>query len=225
LPLCSCRVFARSSQRASLTRLAELGPVLSGSDPGSFNGQSTVLTAVVNAALRPKSHTATSATYTLPARAFTPKVGNGRYVTTRASTLEYTFPATNPDQMVITGTFSIGGVDFPMVVTVSLANGSFTTSVKTHPRSSRLRRRPSLRPKRRAEQEASLNTPSSGTARLWASAAPRPTNVRPRSDTVADTALKHYIGRRRCEVLPLLELTVPAHYCPATSRIESVDWR
>ena len=133
MPLCSCRVFARSSQRASLTRLAELGPVLSGSDPGSFNGQSTVLTAVVNAALRPKSHTATSATYTLPARAFTLKVGNGRYVTTRASTLEYTFPATNPDQMVITGTFSIGGVDFPMVVTVSLANGSFTTSVKTHP--------------------------------------------------------------------------------------------
>ena len=119
--------------RITYTISGGLGPVLSGSDPAGANGQSAVLTAAVNAALRPESHTAATATYTLPAGALKLKCFGGSFVTTRTSTLKYTFPAAGLDQMVLTATFLLADTTFPVVLAASLANGSFTTAVKTHP--------------------------------------------------------------------------------------------
>lgn len=108
-----------------------LGPVLSGSDYLGANGQSGVLTAKASTTLVPTSHTATSATYKLPAGAITVVIGGTTYATTGTSTLKYTFPAAGPDTMVITTAISVGGLSGTVVGTASLAKGSFT--VTRHP--------------------------------------------------------------------------------------------
>jgi len=110
-----------------------LGPILSGSDPLSANGQSGVLTAVVSATAKPTKKTATTATYKLPKGAITVNIGGTNYGTTGTSTLEYTFPAAGPDTMVITANVSVDGISGTVVGTASLAKGSFTSAVLKHP--------------------------------------------------------------------------------------------
>jgi hypothetical protein len=108
------------------------GPVLSGSDPLRADGKSGNVVAVVSATLKPKSHTATSATYKLPAGAVKVTLG-GKSYTAKASTLKYTFPAAGPDTMVFTAPVTADGVSGTVVGTVSLAKGSFTHLVDKHP--------------------------------------------------------------------------------------------
>ena len=110
-----------------------LGPVLSGSDPLGGNGQSGTLTATVNTSLTPKSKTATSATYTLPAGAITVVIGGTTYSTTGTATLKYAFPAAGPDTLVITTEVFIEGITGTVTGTASLTKGSFTSAVKRHP--------------------------------------------------------------------------------------------
>ena len=110
-----------------------LGPVLSGSDPLGANGESGVLTATAGATLTPTKHTATSATYTLPAGAITVNIDGTSYGTTGTSTLEFTFPAAGPDTMVFSATLSVDGFTGTVVGTASLAKGSFTKAALKHP--------------------------------------------------------------------------------------------
>jgi hypothetical protein len=110
-----------------------LGPVLSGSDPLGSNGKSGVLTATANTTLVPTSTTATSATYTLPAGAVTVVIGGTSYPTSGTSTLKYAFPAAGPDTLVMTAKISVSGLKGTVVGTASLAKGSFTSAVTTHP--------------------------------------------------------------------------------------------
>jgi len=109
-----------------------IGPVLAGSDYLSANGKSGTLTAKANTLAVPTSHTATSATYKLPAGAITVVIGGTSYQT-GASTLKYTFPAAGPDTMVITTAISDNGLNGTVVGTASLAKGSFTSAVIKHP--------------------------------------------------------------------------------------------
>ncbi|MGO4882806.1 MAG: hypothetical protein ACLP59_18600 [Bryobacteraceae bacterium] len=110
-----------------------LGPVLSGSDPLGGNGESGTLTATVAQSLTPTSKTKTSATYTLPAGAITVVIGGTSYGTVGTSTLEYKFPATGADSIIITATINADGFNGTVVGTAALANGSFPKSALKHP--------------------------------------------------------------------------------------------
>jgi len=111
-----------------------LGPILSGSDPLRANGKTGTITIVVGEALKPKKHTATSATYTLPAGAITVNIGGTTYGTTGTSTLVYSIPAAGPDTMVVTATVIVDDIFTGTVVgTASLAKGSFTSAILKHP--------------------------------------------------------------------------------------------
>lgn len=130
LLLGTCPLLAAS---ITYTINGTLGPVLSGRDPLGANGESGVLTAVANTTLVPTSHTATSATYTLPAGAITVTIGSTTYATTGTSTMKYTFPAAGPDNMIFTTTVSINGINGTVVGTAALAKGSITRAVLKHP--------------------------------------------------------------------------------------------
>ncbi len=126
-----CPLLAATNINYTIT--GTLGPVLSGSDPLGANGQSGTLTAVVSTTLTPTSHTATSATYTLPAGAITVVIGGTTYGTTGTSTLKYNLPASGRATMVITSTISVSGLKGTVVGTASLSHGSFPKSVLKHP--------------------------------------------------------------------------------------------
>jgi hypothetical protein len=110
-----------------------LGPVLSGSDPLGADGESGVITAKVSTSLTPTSTTATSATYTLPAGSISVVINGKTYGTTGTSTLKYSFPAAGPDTMIFSAKITDDGISGTVVGTASLAKGSFTSVVKTHP--------------------------------------------------------------------------------------------
>ncbi len=110
-----------------------LGPVLSGSDPLGANGETGVLTIVVNQALTPTSTTATSATYTLPAGSITVVIGGTTYGTTGNPTIKYNVPASGPDSIVVNATVNVSGIPGTVVGTAYLAHGSFSKAVFKHP--------------------------------------------------------------------------------------------
>jgi hypothetical protein len=111
-----------------------LGPILSGTDPLGANGKTGTITIVVSETLKPKKHTATSATYTLPADAITVNIGGTNYGTTGTSTLVYSIPSAGPDTMVVTATVVVDDIFSGTVVgTASLAKGSFPSAVLKHP--------------------------------------------------------------------------------------------
>jgi hypothetical protein len=111
-----------------------LGPIISGSDPLGANGKTGTITIVVSETLKPKKHTATSATYTLPAGAITVNIGGTNYVTSGTSSLQYAIPAAGPDTMVVTATVIVDDIFTGTVVgTASLAKGSFTSAILKHP--------------------------------------------------------------------------------------------
>jgi len=110
-----------------------LGPVLSGFDYLGANGQSGTLTATLNTTAVPTATTATSATYKVPAAAIKVVINGTTYQTSGPATLVYNFPAAGPDTMVISAPITADGFSGTVVGTASLAAGSFTGAVKTHP--------------------------------------------------------------------------------------------
>jgi hypothetical protein len=110
-----------------------LGPVLSGSDPLGANGQSGTLTAAIGQGAVPKSTTSTSATYQVPQGAVQVIIGGTTYTTSGAATLVYKFPSTGPSALVVSAKVKVLGITGTVVGTATLAKGSFTTAVKTHP--------------------------------------------------------------------------------------------
>jgi hypothetical protein len=113
----------------TITIKGTIGPILSGSDPLGLDGLSAKVTILASESLSPISHTATSATYKLPAGAISVTAGSNKFknkspakmtiaLTKTADTM--TLALTGPDGIVITdATF--------------LKVGSWTTAVLKHP--------------------------------------------------------------------------------------------
>ena len=110
-----------------------LGPVLSGTDPVGANGKSGTLIATVSTSLIPISHTATSATYRLPAGAVTVVIGTTTYASTGPSFLKYIVPAIGRDRLIMSSQITQAGITGTVTGTVSLRKGSFTSAVLKHP--------------------------------------------------------------------------------------------
>ena len=113
----------------TITIKGTLGPVLSGTDPLGLDGKKGTVTVMASESLSPTKHTATSATYTLPAGAITVTAGT------------YHFTTTSPSKMIInlmstadTLTLIAAGPSGLMVTdTTFLKTGSWTTAVLKHP--------------------------------------------------------------------------------------------
>lgn len=131
LMLAACPLLSAATLTYSIN--GTVGPILAGSDPLGANGESGTITMKVSNTLTPTSTTSTSATYTLPAGAITVNIGGTNYPTTGTSTLEYTIPASGHDTMVITTKVNVSGINGTVVGTISLAHGSFKSTILTHP--------------------------------------------------------------------------------------------
>jgi hypothetical protein len=113
----------------TITIKGTIEPILSGSDPLGLDGKSGTITIMASESLSPTTHTATSATYTLPAGAVTVKAGGKKFTTK------------SPSKMIIhlmstadTLTLIVNGPDGAVVTdTTFLKTGSWTTAVLKHP--------------------------------------------------------------------------------------------
>jgi len=132
-----CTTWAQSTEVAvnpathtlTITLKGTIGPILSGSDPLGLDGKSGTVKILASESLSPTKHTATSATYMLPAGAIKVTAGS------------YKFSTTSPSKMIInltstadTLTLVVAGPEGLMVTdTTFLKNGSWTTAVLKHP--------------------------------------------------------------------------------------------
>jgi len=106
-----------------------LGPVLSGSDPLGLDGKKGTVTVMASESLSPTTHTATSATYTLPPGAITVTAGSNKFTTKSPSKMIINLTST-ADIL----TLMASGKDGLMVTDVTyLKAGSWTTAVLKHP--------------------------------------------------------------------------------------------
>jgi hypothetical protein len=120
---------APTTHTLTITGKGTLGPILSGTDPLGLNGLGGKVTVMASESLSPTKHTATSATYTLPAGAITVTAGS------------YQFTSTSPSKMIInltstadTLTLIVAGPYGLMVTdTTYLKAGSWTNAVLKHP--------------------------------------------------------------------------------------------
>lgn len=133
-----CTIWAQSTEFAAvnpathtltITLKGTIGPILSGSDPLGFDGKSGTVTIMASESSSPTKHTATSATYTLPAGAITVSAGTNKFTTTSPSKMIINLTSTAD-----TLTLIVAGPDGLMVtVTTFLKTGSWTTAVLRHP--------------------------------------------------------------------------------------------
>ncbi len=106
-----------------------VGPILSGSDPLGLDGKSGKVTVLASESLSPKSHTATSATYSLPAGAVTVTAGGKKFTTKSPSKMVINLTSTAD-----TLTLIVSGPDGSVVTdTTFLKTGSWTAAVLKHP--------------------------------------------------------------------------------------------
>src|SRR5579863_7342094 len=120
---------APATHTLTITVKGTIGPLLSGSDPLGLDGKTGTVKIMASESLSPTKHTATSATYTLPAGAITVIAGSNHFTTT------------SPSKMIInllssadTFTLVVAGPDGLMVtLTTYLKTGSWTTAVLKHP--------------------------------------------------------------------------------------------
>jgi hypothetical protein len=120
---------APTTHTLTITLKGTLGPVLSGPDPLGLNGKSGKITVMASEALSPTKHTATSATYTLPAGAITVTAGSNHFTTTSPSKMIVSLLSTAD-----TLTLVVAGPDGLMATdTTFLKVGSWTAAVLKHP--------------------------------------------------------------------------------------------
>jgi len=107
-----------------------LGPILSGSDPLSLDGKSGTVRILASESLSPTTHTATSATYTLPPGAITVTAGTNKFTTKSPSKMIIKLTST-ADILTLIVTDTKNG----LVVTDTnfLKAGSWTSAVLKHP--------------------------------------------------------------------------------------------
>jgi len=133
-----CTTWAQSIELAAvspathtltITLKGTLGPILSGSDPLGLNGQSGTVTIMASESLSPTKHTATSATYTLPAGAITVTAGTNKFTTTSPSKMIINLMSTADTLTLIAS----GPSGLMITDTTFLKTGSWTTAVLKHP--------------------------------------------------------------------------------------------
>jgi len=109
----------------------KLGPVLSGKDPLKADGKAGSVKIVASETLSPKSHTSTSATYSLPAGAVTGKAAGHSFKSSGAATMKISLGSM--DNVTVSGPVSVDGVTATVSATMALKKGSFTSAVLKHP--------------------------------------------------------------------------------------------
>jgi len=121
--------IAPATHTLTILTKGTLGPILSGSDPLGLNGQSGKITVMASESLSPIKHTATSATYKLPAGAITVTGGSNKFTTKSPSKMIINLLSTAD-----TFTLVVAGPEGLMITdTTYLKAGSWTTAVLKHP--------------------------------------------------------------------------------------------
>jgi hypothetical protein len=121
---------AKPDTTFTITLNGTLGPIESGSDPLGGNGASATATAKVNTAATPKSSTASSATYTLPAGAVSATLSNGISFTNSAAWAMKITLGTTGDTLILSGPGPDGTT---VTAKSSMAKGSWKKAALTHP--------------------------------------------------------------------------------------------
>jgi len=116
----------------TITVKGTIGPILSGSDPLGLDGKNGTVKIMASESLNPTKHTATSATYTLPAGAITVTAGSTKFSTKSPSKMVINLTSTaDTFTLIIAG--KVEGFSV-MVTDISyLKTGSWTTAVLKHP--------------------------------------------------------------------------------------------
>jgi hypothetical protein len=122
-------VVSPATHTLTITLKGTIEPILSGSDPLGLDGKSGTITIMASESLSPTKHTATSATYTLPAGAVTVTAGGKKFTTKSPSKMTINLMSTAD-----TLTLIVNGPDGAVVTdTTFLKTGSWTTAVLKHP--------------------------------------------------------------------------------------------
>lgn len=122
-------VVSPATHTLTITLKGTIEPILSGSDPLGLDSKSGTITIMASESLSPTKHTATSATYTLPAGAVTVTAGGKKFTTKSPSKMTINLMSTAD-----TLTLIVNGPDGAVVTdTTFLKTGSWTTAVLKHP--------------------------------------------------------------------------------------------
>jgi hypothetical protein len=116
----------------TITVKGTIGPILSGSDPLGFDGQSGTVKILARESLTPTKHTATSATYTLPPGAISVTAGGNKFSTNSPSKMVINLTST-ADTLTLIIAGQVHGVSLMVTDTNFLKAGSWTTAVLKHP--------------------------------------------------------------------------------------------
>jgi hypothetical protein len=116
----------------TITVKGTIGPILSGSDPLTLDGKSGTVKILASESLKPTKHTATSATYTLPAGAITVTAGTKKFQTKSPSKMVINLTST-ADTLTLIIAGQVDGVSVMVTDTTFLKAGSWTTAVLKHP--------------------------------------------------------------------------------------------
>ena len=116
----------------TITVKGTIAPILSGSDPLRFDGQSGTVKILASESLTPTKHTATSATYTLPPGAITVTAGSNKFSTKSPSKMVINLTST-ADTLTLIIAGQVNGVSLMVTDTNFLKAGSWTTAVLKHP--------------------------------------------------------------------------------------------
>ena len=114
----------------TITIKGTLGPVLSGTDPLGLDGKKGTVTVLASESLSPTTHTATSATYTLPPGAITVTEGSNKFTTKSPSKMIINLTSTADILTLMVVDKSTG---LMVTDTTYLKAGSWTTAVLKHP--------------------------------------------------------------------------------------------
>jgi hypothetical protein len=137
-----CTVWAQSSEvdtavvpethTLTITLKGTIAPLLSGSDPLGIDGTKGTVNILASESLKPTKHTATSATYTLPAGAITVTAGTHKFSTKSPSKMVIDLTST-ADTLTLIVAGKVEGVSLTVTDTTYLKAGSWTTAVLKHP--------------------------------------------------------------------------------------------
>jgi hypothetical protein len=137
-----CTVWAQSEEveasvapathTLTITVKGTIAPLLSGSDPLGLDGVKGTVKILASESLKPTKHTATSATYTLPAGAITVTAGSNKFSTKSPSKMIINLTST-ADTLTLIVAGKVEGVSLMVTDTTYLKTGSWTTAVLKHP--------------------------------------------------------------------------------------------
>jgi hypothetical protein len=137
-----CTVWAQSAEvdtavvpathTLTVTVKGTIAPLLSGSDPLGLDGQKGIVKILASESLKPTKHTATSATYTLPAGAVTVTAGTNKFSTNSPSKMIVNLTST-ADTLTLIVAGKVQGISLTATETTYLNAGSWTTAVLKHP--------------------------------------------------------------------------------------------